>query len=737
MATDDNQKQYVVGIGEALLDCFSENNRKVGGAPLIFAYHAAQSGLNGMIISAIGEDKEGEEIKSWITNHNLDYSLELIHGKPTGTVIVNKDDPNNPLYTIYPENSAWSYMSYSDKLNNIAKNTRAVYFGPLASFKGTSKTAIEQFLSAVDDECLKIFDVNLRFNPNDNKEHKIPLYDDKVVIDYIDKCNVLKVNYDELKVVCELLHIDGNERRQCRKIMEKYVKIKYLIVTIGEEGSTIFWRDKDHNNRIAFSSLGMPVELKNTVGAGDALAGAFIGEILKGKTEVRAHHYAVQRSVIVCEAEESMPHIAQNDIFISYSRKDERIVVDVFCKLFENWGFTIWRDKERITKGERFDDKIRHAIQNCDVVIYFSSKDANCSQYVTQELKFANENLKTIIPIKLDNSDFNNEINPILKYIDNLDLNHLISSINKQIYGHEREKDREYVIGIGELLWDCLHDKRRIGGAPANFAYHVAQFGHQTVVVSAIGNDKDGDDLIIELQNHNLDYNIKKVDLPTGVVKIDNSDKNDPHYDIRTDVAWSAIPYDTTLQAIAKKCSAVCFGTLAQYGDISRKTIMKVLDSVPLNCLKIYDMNLRNNAGTPLYNNEIIISSISKCNILKVNLDEFEYLTKILSHNASENIEKRSKEFLDKYPNIKYLIVTMGTDGSWVFRGDESSFKKTPKVKVKDVVGAGDSFTGAFIGSILNGKTIDDAHRIAVKVSAYVCTQPNGMPEIPEKLKEL
>lgn len=736
MAIDDLQKGYIVGIGEALLDCFGKNDRKVGGAPLIFAYHAAQSGLKGMIISAIGEDQEGKEIKDWIINHKLAYSLEPIHGKPTGTVQVNKDDPNNPLYTIDPENSAWSYMSYSEELNKIAKHTRAVYFGPLASFVGTSKSAIEHFLNAVDDDCLKIFDVNLRLNPNENNEYKIPLYSEEDILAYIEKCNVLKVNFDELKIVCELLHIEGNERKQCRKIMETYGKIKYLIVTLGEEGSTIFWRDRDHNNRIAFSSLGMPAELKNTVGAGDALAGAFIGEILKGKTEVRAHHYAVQRSVIVCEAEESMPHIAQDDIFISYSRKDERIVVDVFCKLFENWGFNIWRDKEKITKGERFDDKIQHAIQNCEVVVYFSSKDANCSPYVTQELKYACENQKTIIPIKLDNADFNDEINPILKYIDNLDLNHLISSINKHIYGHEREKDKAYVIGIGELLWDCFPNGRRIGGAPANFAYHVAQFGHQAMVVSAVGSDEDGNNLMIELQNHNLDYNIETVNLPTGVVKIDTSVENDPHYDIKTDVAWSAIPYNTKLETIATKCCAVCFGTLAQYGDISRETIMKVLEIVPSDCLKIYDMNLRNNAETPLYNNETIIKSISKCNILKVNIDEFEYLTKILSLNANEKIEKRSKEFMGKYSNIMYLIITMGTDGSWVFQGDKSSFKKTPKVKVNDVVGAGDSFTGAFIGSILNGKTMEEAHRIAVDVSAFVCTQPDGMPEIPERLKK-
>lgn len=297
--------------------------------------------------------------------------------------------------------------------------------------------------------------------------------------------------------------------------------------------------------------------------------------------------------------------------------------------------------------------------------------------------------------------------------------------------------NNNYVIGLGELLWDCFPSFRRMGGAPANFAFHAGQFGHNTKVISAIGNDKDGDALIKELEKHHLNHQINRVNLPTGIVNIDDSNKNDPHYSINTDVAWSIIPHTDELACIAKNCCAVCFGTLAQFGNISRDTIRRFLHATPNDCYKIYDINLRSNSGKNYFTDDIIISSLSLCNILKINIDEFGYLSKLFGIDKDNDVETRSKALISLYPNIKILIVTMGTDGSWIFTKDDSSFEKTPKVDVVDVVGAGDSFTGAFIGSILNGKDFKEAHKIAVNVSAYVCTQPDGMPEIPEYKKKI
>lgn len=298
-------------------------------------------------------------------------------------------------------------------------------------------------------------------------------------------------------------------------------------------------------------------------------------------------------------------------------------------------------------------------------------------------------------------------------------------------------KSDSYIIGLGELLWDCFPSFRRMGGAPANFAYHAAQFGHNALVVSAVGDDNDGLELIEKLEEHHLRYQIKKVELHTGTVDIDDSDKNNPHYTINTDVAWSIIPYSKDLEELAKNCQAVCFGTLAQYGETSRATIREFLNATPTDCYKIYDINLRSNSGKNYFTNDIIVSSLLLCNVLKINMDELDYLCKLFDIEACGDVKARSKALISLYPNIKILIVTMGTDGSWIFTKDDSSFEKTPNVKVVDVVGAGDSFTGAFIGCILNGKDFKEAHKIAVNVSAYVCTQPDGMPVIPEDLKKI
>ena len=754
-----SEKKYVVGIGEALLDCFTDKNgnvmRELGGAPVIFAYHASKSGWTGLVVSAVGKEKgtideNGKDIVAKIKRNKLSRCIATIEGKPSGFVKVNNEDLNNPQYTIQNDD-AWNYIPYvyqsedpkeSYNLSEIAKHTKAVYFSPIASNKDdVSRDTIDRFLDEVPKDCIKLFDVNVRESETKNGE-KIKFYNDDLVAKYLKICDILKVNYEELKYVCKLekIMVEGNELKRCKEIMKRHPQITHLIVTLGEDGSTIYWRDTKHHDEIAFSSLGMPVELKNTVGAGDALAGAFIGEILKGKEEVRAHHFAVQRAVIVCEANKSMPRVSQTDLFISYSRKNEDIVANVFCTLFEDMGFKIWRDKKKIVYGDRFDKKIMQAIQNCDVVVYFSSEDANCSQYVTKEVKYAYENDKVIIPIKLDNSSFNDEIGPILKYVDHWDIHHLISSIDHQIYGHERKREKGFVIGIGELLWDCFvkgkQQIERIGGAPANFSYHVSQFGFKSIVVSAIKDDRKGRDLENELKKRNLGLCIEKVNLPTGIANVDATEENNPKYNIKTNAAWSAIPYSGELASLAKNCRAVCYGTLAQLSYTTRDTIWKLLDAVPKDCLKIYDVNLRCNRGKPLYTNETIIVSVSRCNVLKVNIDELQYLMGMFSLDNKQSIELQSKEIMSKFPNIMYLIVTMGTDGSWVFSHEESSFKETPSVKVNDVVGAGDSFTGAFVGSILKGKTMEEAHRVAVNVSAYVCTQPDGMPEIPEYLKQ-
>ena len=285
------------------------------------------------------------------------------------------------------------------------------------------------------------------------------------------------------------------------------------------------------------------------------------------------------------------------------------------------------------------------------------------------------------------------------------------------------------VIGMGESLWDVLPSGKKIGGAPANFAFHVSQFGLTSCVVSAIGDDALGNEIIENFTSNGLNQYIEKVPYPTGTVQVEIDQAGIPQYDIKENVAWDNIPYSPQLEAIAKKTKAVCFGSLAQRNIVSRTTINKFLDAMPQNddTLTVFDVNLRQG----FYNKEILCNSMQKCNILKINDEELVTISRMFGYPGID-LQDKCWILLGKY-NLKMLILTCGINGSYVFTPGNISFYPTPKVEVADTVGAGDSFTAAFIASILKGKEIPEAHRIAVETSAFVCTKKGAMPILPEE----
>ena len=289
---------------------------------------------------------------------------------------------------------------------------------------------------------------------------------------------------------------------------------------------------------------------------------------------------------------------------------------------------------------------------------------------------------------------------------------------------------KRYVVGLGEALWDVLPEGKKLGGAPANFAYHAGQFGLDTIAISALGEDKLAEETIDALKEHQLNYLMPRVPYPTGTVQVTLTGEGIPTYDIKENVAWDNIPFTDEMAEIAKNARAVCFGSLAQRNVVSRENIHKFLDNTPEDCLKIFDINLRQQ----FYTKEIIQASLQRCNILKINDEELVLIGRMFGYPGLD-IENKCWLILGKY-NLDMLVLTCGTNGSYVFTPGQMSFQETPKVEVADTVGAGDSFTGSFVGSILNGKTVQEAHKTAVHVSAYVCTQNGAMPTVPAELKQ-
>ncbi len=289
---------------------------------------------------------------------------------------------------------------------------------------------------------------------------------------------------------------------------------------------------------------------------------------------------------------------------------------------------------------------------------------------------------------------------------------------------------KDTVVGMGEALWDVLPEGKKIGGAPANFAYHVSQFGLPSCVVSAVGSDPLGQEIIENFTSKGLNHLIEEVPYPTGTVQVEIDQAGIPQYEIKENVAWDNIPYTARLEALAQRTRAVCFGSLAQRNVVSRQTINRFLDAMNHDdeTLVVFDVNLRQG----FYNNEILCESMQRCNILKINDEELVTVSRMFGYPGID-LQDKCWILLGKY-NLKMLILTCGINGSYVFTPGSVSFLPTPQVEVADTVGAGDSFTAAFISSILRGRSVAEAHAAAVSTSAFVCTRNGAMPLLPPDL---
>lgn len=289
---------------------------------------------------------------------------------------------------------------------------------------------------------------------------------------------------------------------------------------------------------------------------------------------------------------------------------------------------------------------------------------------------------------------------------------------------------KDYIIGIGEALWDIFPGGKKLGGAPANFAYHVSQFGLNGLAVSAVGNDALGAEMLELFTEKGLECLIAEVPFQTGFVNIEVDEAGIPQYVFAENTAWDNIPFTPQLEEIAHHTRAACFGSLAQRGAVSRQTIRRFLDSMPKrdDILTVFDVNLRQE----FYSADIIRDSLRRCNVLKINDEELPVVSSLLNCE-SYNIKATCRQIMTEF-GLNILILTCGVNGSYVLTPEEVSFQSTPQVEVVDTVGAGDSFTAAFIASIIKGKSIAEAHQIAVKTSAFVCTQAGAMPVLTQEL---
>ena len=287
------------------------------------------------------------------------------------------------------------------------------------------------------------------------------------------------------------------------------------------------------------------------------------------------------------------------------------------------------------------------------------------------------------------------------------------------------EKNKPVVVGIGELLWDVLPTGKRAGGAPINFVYHATQMGAEGYAISAVGNDLSGTEIVQELEKNHISNSLGTVEYPTGSVMVELKE-GIPTYTIIEGVAWDHIPLTQESIDLIKRADAICFGTLALRSQASKETILSLLSYAREDALRFFDINIRQS----YYSKELIETLLHKANVFKINDEELVLLRDMCKLEGSD--DEVCRQILQMY-NLKYLVLTAGCAFSSIYTADEVSTIPTPRVEVADTVGAGDSFSGAFVYSVLTGKSLREAHQTAVETAAFVCTQEGAWPPYPNK----
>ena len=282
------------------------------------------------------------------------------------------------------------------------------------------------------------------------------------------------------------------------------------------------------------------------------------------------------------------------------------------------------------------------------------------------------------------------------------------------------------VVGIGEILWDRFPTGDRLGGAPANFAYHAGQLGAEAHVVSRVGEDDDGATILRRLSGQ-TEYIQRDFEYPTGLVHV-TIENDEPSYHIVEPAAWDYLVFNDSLRLLAARADAVCFGTLAQRNSRTRAAIHDFVAACRPEAIRLFDINLR----APFYTPDVIEFGLGIATVLKLNRDEVHEVDTMLGLMD----DKGPRELLRRYPNLELVAVTLGADGSELYRRGVSTVRATPPViEFCDAVGAGDSFAATLVTGLLAGQPLDLIADRANKIAAFVASQPGATPLLPDLLR--
>lgn len=284
-------------------------------------------------------------------------------------------------------------------------------------------------------------------------------------------------------------------------------------------------------------------------------------------------------------------------------------------------------------------------------------------------------------------------------------------------------------IGLGEVLWDLLPSGMTLGGAPANFAYHMDLHGANGVVLSRVGTDDLGDQIVSSLADLGLSAaNVQRdPENPTGTVTVHLDSSQTATYTIHESVAWDHIQFSDGVHELSARANVVCFGSLCQRSKISRDTIRRVVSTTPHHAVRVFDVNLRQK----YYTREVIDESFRLANVVKLNDEELPVVSSLLGVSGPESVVIR--RLVDGY-ELRLFVLTRGENGSTLVTATERSDLPGASIDVVDTVGAGDAFTAATVWGLICNAELGVLHERARGVASYVCTQRGGTPVVPEHL---
>ncbi|PZU83234.1 MAG: carbohydrate kinase [Chryseobacterium sp.] len=282
--------------------------------------------------------------------------------------------------------------------------------------------------------------------------------------------------------------------------------------------------------------------------------------------------------------------------------------------------------------------------------------------------------------------------------------------------------NKSYAVCFGEVLWDIFPAGSRAGGAPFNVAYNLDKMGVEVEMISKVGNDELGNELLNQIKSWDISTDFIQIDSekPTGTVIANFDEHGEAHYDIVENVAWDHISILPEHQELIENADAFVFGSLIARNKESRKTLLELVE---FSKFRVFDVNFR----PPFIDFELIKTLLHKAHLVKMNKAELRTIIEYLGEEYID--EDTSIQHIQNYFDLNEIVLTKGSKGARYFVGNENYTFSAVSIDVQDTVGSGDSFLAGFLSKRIQGKTPEEIMKQAVSLGAFITSKSGACPD--------